>query len=65
MLERRADRTRVETTVLRKGPRVERTADRVTGDPNVLRYGIRVYLACPPELEAIPGEAFDVTLLQP
>ena len=35
--------------------------DRIGG---LLRYGIQVFLRCPPELGATPGEAFDVTLLR-
>ena len=64
ILERRADGTRVATTVLRRAPQVEPIPTRATGDNANRRWGIPVFLRLPRELHAVPGEAFAVTLLR-
>lgn len=63
VVQRLADRSTSESSVLRKGPRIERMDARVTGDTDSLLYGVQVFLQCPADLAATPGEAFEITLL--
>ena len=62
-IRRVANRKLADSLVLRKAPSIEPMDPRITGDADAVRYGLKVFLRCPPDLVATPGEAFEVTLL--
>ncbi len=64
ILQRKSDRTRVATHVLRTGSRITRIPDRSTGDTNIVRFALPIFLARPDGMELIPGEAFTVKILE-